>query len=236
GDFLESAGSRALGLEFAEGLLKGGKRFLVEENEVNFLERRGTFEMLRRLAQHDFGALAKRESGDARSHRGERDRLQPVLSGDAKRMRRRAPQRLRRSLTAKLHARRVDHVAGLQAAARCDRGAAHRDRADLVAFRLNAGPALAADRPGDATAELKVVVGGVDDRVRIHLGEIALLYFDSLAEVLPSAGRLAFGARPPGSCATTPLRASRDRFHRIPRPRALRPRPPAGESSSAPWP
>src|SRR5208282_3831297 len=139
--------------------------------------------MFPRLTQHDFRAFAQRKSGNARADGGKGNRLQPVLRGDAKGVRRRAPERARGRLPAELHARRVNHMAGFQLAAGCDRGSANGDGADFVALSLDPRAAFAPYRSSHATAELQIVVRGVHDGVRRHFREIALADFDSLAEV-----------------------------------------------------
>ena len=90
---------------------------------------------------------------------------------------------MRRGASAKLHAGGVDHVAGFQLASGGNRGAAHRDGADLVAFGLDFQAALAANRAGHASAELQIVVGGVDDGVGLHLRQVALAYLDVVGEI-----------------------------------------------------
>ena len=80
----------------------------------------------------------------------------------------------RRVLSSQLHARGVDHVAGLQISAASDRRAAHRDGPDGIAFLLNAFAAFAQNRPGHAAAKLEIIVGGIDDGVGIHFRQIAL--------------------------------------------------------------
>src|SRR5208282_6393157 len=90
---------------------------------------------------------------------------------------------MRRRRPAELHGGRVDHVARFQIAAGRNRGAAYRDCSDIVALGLDLRAALAANRSGNPAAKLELVVRGVDDRVRIHLRQIALANFDSLAEI-----------------------------------------------------
>ena len=68
----------------------------------------------------------------------------------------------------------VDHLPGLEVAGAGHHRRAHRGAADPVALLLDRGPPLDADRPGDAGAELELLVGGVDDRVDVELGDVPL--------------------------------------------------------------
>src|SRR5690348_16276058 len=77
--------------------------------------------------------------------------------------------------TAELHTGSVNYMASLEASAGSDGRAAERNRADGIAFALNFVATLAANRAGNSSAELQIVVGGVHDGVDVRLGEIALL-------------------------------------------------------------
>src|SRR5437762_11063238 len=97
-------------------------------------------------------------------------------------MRRGTPQRLRARLPTEVHAGRVKHESRLQFSARCDGRIADRDTADGIAFALDLFSAFAANGSSNARAQDQIVVGRVDDRVRIHLRQVALLNDDSLCE------------------------------------------------------
>ncbi len=79
-------------------------------------------------------------------------------------------------LVALAHARShgVDDLFGLElTCAGHDRGA-HRRRADPVALLLNGRPALLPDRAGHSGPELQVLVGRIDHRVHVELGDVRL--------------------------------------------------------------
>src|ERR1700687_1832975 len=97
-------------------------------------------------------------------------------------MRRGMPQRVRTRLPAELHAGRMNHESRLQFSARGDRRITDRDTADSVAFSLDLFSAFAADGARNACTQNQIVVGRVDDGVRIHLRQVALLNDDSLCE------------------------------------------------------
>ena len=59
----------------------------------------------------------------------------------------------------------MDDVPGGQVPGAGDRGFADFDRSMLITFRLDGGPAAAADRPRHPSPVLQLVVGGVDDGV-----------------------------------------------------------------------
>src|SRR6266436_4760075 len=134
--------------------------------------------MLSRLLQHDLRAFLHRESRDARPHRGEGNRLQTAFRRQAQRMRRGAPQRLRRSEAAQAHARRVDHEPGLQLAAAGNRRVPQGDTTNHIALALDRFPALPADRARNSSAQNKIIVRGIHNRVGIHLRQVALLDHD----------------------------------------------------------
>src|SRR5216683_4166024 len=97
-------------------------------------------------------------------------------------MRRGTPQRLRTRLPSELHAGRMNHESCLQFSARGDGRIADRDTADAVAFALDLFSAFAANGSSNARAQNQIVVGRVDDGVRSHLRQVALLNDDSLCE------------------------------------------------------
>src|SRR5467141_3239888 len=92
------------------------------------------------------------------------------------------PQRVRTRLPAELHAGRMNHESRFQVSARGDGRIADWDTADGVALALNLFSAFAANGSSNARAQNQIVVGRVDDRVRIHLRQVALLNDDSLCE------------------------------------------------------
>src|ERR1700730_18930826 len=130
--------------------------------------------MIDHFPQHDLGALENWEAGNPGADRGKCDGAELPLGCDSQAMRRRRPQRARRSLASQLHARRMNHVARAKLASRGNRCAADRYGADGVAFPLNRFAALAPDRARDPAAKLQDIVRGIDDGVDVHLGQIAL--------------------------------------------------------------
>ena len=84
----------------------------------------------------------------------------------------------RGGLSAKLHARCVDDVACCELSAAGDGCIADGNASDGVAFALDFFAALAPDRSRDARAQLQIIVGGVDDGIRIHVRQVALLDHD----------------------------------------------------------
>src|SRR6266851_8022859 len=68
----------------------------------------------------------------------------------------------------------MNHVTRRKLAAAGYRRLADPNRADAVAFLLDARSALDANRAGHAASQHQVVVRGVDDRVDPRLGQIAL--------------------------------------------------------------
>src|SRR6266849_2616427 len=97
-------------------------------------------------------------------------------------MRRGMPQRVRTRLPAELHAGRMNHESRFQFSARGDGRIADWDTADGVALALNLFSAFAANGSSNARAQNQIIVGRVDDGVRIHLRQVALLNDDSLCE------------------------------------------------------
>jgi len=83
-----------------------------------------------------------------------------------------------RGAPTELHARRVDDVARFELATSSEGRVADRYASNGVAFALDFFPAFATDRSRDASAKLKVIVRGVDDGVRVHVRQVALLDHD----------------------------------------------------------
>jgi len=83
-------------------------------------------------------------------------------------------------LVALAHARPdgMNDVPGPELAAGRDHGAAHERAADPVALLLDARPALTADGAGHTAPQDKLRVGGVDNRVRVHLRDVTLDQFE----------------------------------------------------------
>src|SRR6266436_5112247 len=98
-------------------------------------------------------------------------------------MRRRGSQGFRRRPgCAKSHARRMDYEACLQFSAGGDGRVTDGNTANGVALALNLLTAVAPNGSGYARTENQIVVGGIDDRVRVHLGQVALLNDDSFCK------------------------------------------------------
>src|SRR5690242_4582446 len=142
---------------------------------MNAFKRSLSLQMLRSLAQHDFCAFFQRKSGDARAHGGERDGLQPALVRDLQAMRGGISQGLRSRFSAEPHARGVDHEPRLQFSSGSDRRVPYRNAANFVALALNGVATFSADGARHASAQNQIVVRGVDDGVRIHFRQVALL-------------------------------------------------------------
>jgi hypothetical protein len=134
--------------------------------------------MLRSFAHHDLRAVFQGKSRDTRAHRRKRDCLQAALVRYLQRMRRRMFQRVRIRLSAQLHAGRMNHVSRFQFSARGNGRISDRDTANGFAFALDLFSAFAADGSRNARAQNQIVVGRVDDGVRVHLGQVALLNYD----------------------------------------------------------
>jgi hypothetical protein len=80
----------------------------------------------------------------------------------------------------KLHACRVNHEAGFQFSARCDRCSSHRDLANVIAFLLDFRATLSPDCSRYSASELQIVIRGIHDGVYIHLGQVP---FDNLYSI-----------------------------------------------------
>ena len=80
--------------------------------------------------------------------------------------------------SAKLHAGRMNHVPRFQFAAAGNGRVADWDASDFIAFALDFFSAPSPDRSRNAGAQLQIVVRSIDDRVRIHLRQVALLDHD----------------------------------------------------------
>src|SRR6266436_2017210 len=173
-------------LQALPGALENPRGLLVKQHKINGFERTPIAQMLCRLMQHDLRALLHRESRDARADGRERNRLQAAFRRKPQRMRRGAPQALRRGQAPQPHARRVDHIPGLKLPARGDGRESQRDAANRVAFALDRIAALAADRSRNSRAQNEIVVCGVHNRVCIHLRQVALLDHHSRRNFLPA--------------------------------------------------
>ena len=123
--------------------------------------------------------ILERKTRNACAHRGKCNGFETALMGNPQGMSGGVAQGLRARSSPKPHARRVDYEARLQFPRACDGGISDGDAADGGALPLNFFPAFAADGSGDAPAEDQIVVRGVDDGVRIHLRQVALLDDDS---------------------------------------------------------
>jgi hypothetical protein len=162
-------------LNFLPGTREDVAGVVVEQHEVDFLERGFALQMLRGLVQHDGCALFEGESGDSCSYCGKGDRFQATFGGDAQGVCDGVAEHGRCGASAELHARGVNDVACFQLSATGDRGVADRDASDRVALALDFFSAPAPDRSRDSSAKLKVIVRGVDDRIRVHVRQVALL-------------------------------------------------------------
>src|SRR5438105_2563024 len=138
--------------------------------------------MLGCLAKHDLRTVFQWKSRDSGANRRKCDGLQSAFIGDPQRMGRGMPQRVGTGLPTELHAGRMNHESRLQFSARGDGRIADRDTADGIAFALDLFSAFAANGSSNARTKDQIVVGRVDDRVRIHLRQVALLNDDSLCE------------------------------------------------------
>src|SRR6266404_4782431 len=76
----------------------------------------------------------------------------------------------------------MNHEACLQFSARSDGRVADRNTANGVALALNLFASFAPNGSGYARTENQIVVRGVHDGVRVHLGQVALLNDDSFCE------------------------------------------------------
>src|SRR6267378_4321658 len=92
------------------------------------------------------------------------------------------PQTAGAGFSAEFHARGMDHEACFQLSSRGDGRVADRNTANGVALALNLFASLAANRSGYARTENQIVVRGVYDGVRVHLGQVALLNDDSFCK------------------------------------------------------
>src|SRR5262245_14725122 len=138
----------------------------------------------------------------------------------------RAAQGVGSGAPAKLHARRVNDEASFQPAARSDRRVANRDAADLVALVLDGLAAFAANCSRDAAAELEVVVGGVDDGIHIHLGQVAFLDHDLVGDAHIDPDDSRGGPAVEKAAYSLPSAALASGYSKTPRP-DLRPSRPA---------
>src|SRR5580704_4955176 len=100
-------------LQFGPNTRETGKRFFVEKNKSNVLERGRLLEVPGNFAQHDIGTLTQRKFGNSRAYSWKGNGLQPFLRCDAERVCGGAAQRMRGRFSAKLHAGCVYHIARL---------------------------------------------------------------------------------------------------------------------------
>ena len=77
----------------------------------------------------------------------------------------------------------MNYVSRMQPSRASDRGLAESNRPDSIAFLLNRGTALDANRARDAAAEHQVVVRGIHDRIDIRVGKVALAEPDHRAPI-----------------------------------------------------
>src|SRR5277367_228745 len=149
---------------------------------MDLLKRGSGLQMAGDFVQHDGCTLVHWEPGDSGAHCRKGNRFQAAFRSDTQGMRDGTAQRLRGRFAAKLHTRSVNHVAGFQPASTGNRCVADRDAPNLVAFALDVFSALATDRSRNAAAKLQVIIRGVDNRVGIHIRQVALLDLDFLCE------------------------------------------------------
>src|SRR5438270_2775052 len=126
------------------------------------------------LVDHDPRAFVEWKSRNAGANRGKGDRPQSMLVGQFESASRRPAQAFGLRPHSGPHAGRVDDVSGLELAAVRDGRLADIDRADLAALGLDRWTAGPGDGARHAAAEFEVIVRGVDDRVHVLRGEVAL--------------------------------------------------------------
>jgi len=97
-------------------------------------------------------------------------------------MHRATSQRVAGGCSAEPHAGRVDNEPRLQFSAGGDGRVPHRNAANFIALALDGVAALSPNGPGHAPSENQIVVRGVDDGVRVHFRQVALLDEDSVGE------------------------------------------------------
>jgi hypothetical protein len=162
-------------LHFAQGLFKRREGGLVKKNEVDFFQRSGPLQVFGHFMQHDGRALGKGKTADPGADRRKSDGAKSVFGGDTQRMGGGTAQGMARGQAAQLHTCRVNDVARLQLSGRGDGRAAQGNCADFVSFALHAISSFATNDTGETTAEFEVIIGGIDDGIGIHLGQITLL-------------------------------------------------------------
>lgn len=155
----------------------------IEENKVNGLERGAGFQVLDRFSEHDARALVHGETGNAGTHGRKSDGFEFAVGSETQGMRRGSGERFGSGGgAAKAHAGGVNDEASLEFAAGGDSRIADGDAAEVVAFALNFVAALAANGAGYTAAKDEIVVGGIDDGVDVHFGEVAQLDDDVFGE------------------------------------------------------
>ena len=162
-----------------ENIVSGG----IEENKVNGFERGAGLQMLDDFSEHDARALVHGETRNAGTDRGKGNGFEFSVGSKAQGMSRGGSERFGSGGgAAKAHAGGVNDEASLEIAAGGDGRVADGDAAEVVALALNCVATFAADGAGYAAAENEIVVGGVDDGVDVHFGEVALLDEDAFGE------------------------------------------------------
>src|ERR1700693_3358402 len=109
------------------------ERLLIDQHQVDLLERSFALQVLNCLREHDFGTFFHRETSDACADSGKGNGLQVFLRCYAKRMSGRTAQRLSSGPPSELHASRVDHVPRLEPSGASDGRATDRDAPNGVA-------------------------------------------------------------------------------------------------------
>jgi hypothetical protein len=124
------------------------------------------------------GALFQGKSRYSGSDGRQGDALDGFLLGAPQAVAQGEAQRLGGGPASQAHARGVNHIMSLEAAARGDCGFAEGDGSDPLAFFLDPTAAFAPDGSGHARAQDEVGVGRVHDRVYSHVCDIALYEMD----------------------------------------------------------
>ena len=104
--------SRGRRLDAVQGAPEDVAGVIVEQDEVDLLDRGFGLQVLGGLVEHDRGALLDGKAGNARTDGGKSDGLQAALGGDAQRMRDGGAEVRAGGAPAELHAGGVNHVAG----------------------------------------------------------------------------------------------------------------------------
>lgn len=162
-----------------EDIASGG----IEKDEINGFERGAGFQVFDRFREHDARALVHGEAGDSGADSGEGDGFEFAVSGKTKGVGGGSGKGFGSGGGAtEAHAGGVNDVAGLEFAAGSNGRIADRDAAEFIALALDFVAALAANGSSYTAAENEIVVGGIDDGVDVHFGEVALLNDDALGQ------------------------------------------------------